>query len=136
MKICLIIDEASTISCKPVIILFLKVEDFFSPPTIFVALVELEKQDAETICCSVLETLNNIGFTNNYLQKNLVGFCSDGASVMLGRKSGMSTRITNQFPNIIIWHCLNHRIQLVLDDAINSVKQVNHFKIFKKLPEL
>ncbi|XP_075053943.1 E3 SUMO-protein ligase KIAA1586-like [Mixophyes fleayi] len=129
-KICLIIDEASTISCKPVIILFLKVEDSVSSPTIFVELVELEKQDAETICSSVLESLHKIGLTKNYLQKNLIGFCSDGASVMLGRKSGVSTRITKDFPNIIIWHCLNHRLQLVLDDSIKEIKQVNHFKIF------
>ncbi|XP_075040070.1 E3 SUMO-protein ligase KIAA1586-like [Mixophyes fleayi] len=132
-KICLIIDEASTISCKPVIILLLKVEDSVSSPTIFVELVELEKQDAETICSSVLESLHKIGLTKNYLQKlqkNLIGFCSDGASVMLGRKSGVSTRITKDFPNIIIWHCLNHRLQLVLDDSIKEIKQVNHFKIF------
>ncbi|XP_063805906.1 E3 SUMO-protein ligase KIAA1586-like [Pseudophryne corroboree] len=129
-KICLIIDEASTISCKPVIILFLKVEDSVSSPTIFVELVELEKQDAETICSSVMESLNKVGLTKNYLQKHLIGFCSDGASVMLGRKSGVSTRIAKDFPNIIIWHCLNHRLQLVLDDSIKEIKQVNHFKIF------
>ncbi|XP_015675691.1 E3 SUMO-protein ligase KIAA1586 homolog [Protobothrops mucrosquamatus] len=129
LKICLIIDEASTISCKPVIILFLKVEDSVTSPTIFVELVELEKQDAETICSSVMESLNNVGLTKNYLEKNLIGFCSDGGSIMLGRKSGVSTRIAEEFPNIIIWHCLNHRLPLVLDDSIKEIKQVNHFKI-------
>ncbi|XP_070800771.1 E3 SUMO-protein ligase KIAA1586-like [Pituophis catenifer annectens] len=128
LKICLITDEASTVSCKPVLIVFLKVEDSEDPPTIFVELVELKKQDAETICSAVFESLHKVGFTRDYLQKN--AFCSDGASVMLGRKTGVSTRIANEFPNIIIWHCLNHRLQLVLDDAIKGIKQVNHFKIF------
>ncbi|XP_034264778.1 E3 SUMO-protein ligase KIAA1586-like [Pantherophis guttatus] len=127
LKICLIIDEASTVSCKPVLIVFLKVEDSEDPPNIFVELVELKKQDAETICSAVFESLRKVDFT---YKKNLIVFCSDGASVMLGRKSGVSTRIANEFPNIIIWHCLNHRFQLVLDDAIKEIKQVNHLKIF------
>ncbi|XP_058032473.1 E3 SUMO-protein ligase KIAA1586-like isoform X1 [Ahaetulla prasina] len=118
------------IPCKPVVIVFLKVEDSVTSPTIFVELVELEKQDADTICSSVMESLNNVGLTKNYLEKNLIGFCSDGASVMLGRKSGVSTRIAKEFPNIIIWHGLNHHLHLALDDLIKEIKEVKHFKIF------
>ncbi|XP_058039201.1 E3 SUMO-protein ligase KIAA1586-like [Ahaetulla prasina] len=128
LKICLIIDIASTVSCKPVPVVFLKVEDSEDPPTIFIQLVELKKQDAGTIRSAVFESLHKVGFIWDYLQKNLTAFCSDGASVMLGRKSGVSTRKAKEFPNIIIWHCLNHRLQLVLDDAIKEIKQVNHFK--------
>ncbi|XP_034298582.1 E3 SUMO-protein ligase KIAA1586-like [Pantherophis guttatus] len=102
LKICLIINEASTVSCKPVLIVFVKVEDSEDPPTIFVELVELKKQDAETICSAVFESLYKVGFTQDYLQKNLIAFCSDGASVMLGRKSGVSIRLAKEFPNIII----------------------------------
>ena len=36
----------------------------------------------------------------------------------------------NDFPEIIIWHCLSHRLQLVLDDSIKDVKKVNHFKAY------
>ncbi|XP_076324017.1 uncharacterized protein LOC143232444 [Tachypleus tridentatus] len=61
----------------------------------------------------------------------LVAFCSDGASVMLGCKSGVSTNLENDFPDIIIWHCLNHCLQLVLDYSITDIKQVNHFKVFR-----
>uniref|UniRef100_A0A8C6VDP2 HAT C-terminal dimerisation domain-containing protein n=1 Tax=Naja naja TaxID=35670 RepID=A0A8C6VDP2_NAJNA len=117
LKICLIIDKASTLSCKPVVIVFVKVEESDNPPTIFVELVELEKQDAETICSSVLESLHNVGFTTDYL-------------VILGRKSGMSTSMAKDFPNIIISHCLNCCLQLVLDYSIKDIKQLNHFKIF------
>uniref|UniRef100_A0A8C6XY64 Uncharacterized protein n=1 Tax=Naja naja TaxID=35670 RepID=A0A8C6XY64_NAJNA len=129
-KICLIIDEASTISSKPVLILYLKVEDPALSPTIFLELEELDKQDAKMICCLVMESSNKVGFNRNYLEKHLIGFCSDGASVMLGRKSGVSTRIAKEFPNTIIWHCLNHCLQLVLDDSIREIKQINHFQIY------
>ena len=72
----------------------------------------------------------NVGFDINYLKSNLTAFCSDGASVMLGRKSGVSSRLLKDFPGTIIWHCLSHRLQLVLDHSIHAIKQINHFKIF------
>ncbi|CAM4616600.1 unnamed protein product [Lepidochelys olivacea] len=74
--------------------------------------------------------LTDTGFDTEYLKKNLIGFCSDGASSMLGHKSGAATRLIQDFPNIIIWHCLNHRLQLALDDAINDINEISHFKIF------
>ena len=33
-------------------------------------------------------------------------------------------------PDIILWHCLNLCLQLVLDESVSDIKQVNHFKIF------
>ena len=129
-KICIIIDEASTISSKSVLIIFVKIENEDFSPTIFLDLVELESQGAEQIYNTMLDSLNSAGFSNEYLKQSLIGFCSDGASVMLGRKSGISTRLQENFPKIVIWYCLNHRLQLVLDDSVNDIKQVNHFKIF------
>ena len=53
----------------------------------------------------------------DYLSKNLIAFCSDGASTMMGRKSGVSAKLIEEFLNII-WHCLNHRLQLALDSGV------------------
>jgi len=54
----------------------------------------------------------------------------DGASVMLGRKSGVVTRHGMKYPKLFSWHCLNHRLELALCDAIRDVTAVNHFKAF------
>ena len=108
----------------------MKIEDNDLSPTIFLGLEELEDQGAEQIYNTLLESLHSTGFDNTYLKNNLVGFCSDGASVMLGRNSGVGTRLKNDFPFIVLWHCLNHRLQLVLDDSVKDIKQVNHFKVF------
>jgi len=108
----------------------LKIEDCDVSPIIFFDLVELEGQGAEQTYTSLLKSLHDGGFDNEYLRNNLIAFCSDGASVMLGRNSGVGTRLKNDYPNIILWQCLNHRLQLVLDDSVNDIKQVNHFKIF------
>lgn len=34
------------------------------------------------------------------------------------------------FPNLIIWHCSNHRLELAVNDVVNEVDGINHFKIF------
>ena len=49
---------------------------------------------------------------------------------MLGRKSGVVSQILGKYPNVIIWHCLNHRLELAVSDAIGEVTAVNHFQIF------
>ena len=108
----------------------MKIEDCEVSPIIFFNLVELEGQGAEQIYASLLKSLHDGGFDNEYLRNNLITFRSDGASVMLGRNSWVGTRLKNDYVNIILWHCLNHRFQLILDDSVNDIKQVNHFKIF------
>ena len=52
-------DEASTISGRPVLIIFLKIEDFDVSPIIFFDLVELEGQGAEQIHASLLKSLHD-----------------------------------------------------------------------------
>lgn len=97
---------------------------------LFVALKELISLTAESINNTLLSALDELGFNNEYLKRNLIAFCSDGASTMLGRKSGVAARLTEKFPNIFIWHCLNHRLQLALDDSVSAIKQTNYFKCF------
>ncbi|XP_067130130.1 E3 SUMO-protein ligase KIAA1586-like [Centruroides vittatus] len=123
-KISIIIDEASTVSHKSVLIIYLKSEvmDFEDSITIFIDLIELEETTSENIFKTLMTVLEKHGFDEQYLKENLIGFCSDGASVMLGKKSGVATRIEQKFPGICIWHCLAHRIQLSLDDVIKDIK--------------
>ncbi|XP_011924118.1 PREDICTED: uncharacterized protein KIAA1586 homolog isoform X2 [Cercocebus atys] len=131
-KICIIIDEASTVSKKSTLVIYLQctIQSAPAPVMLFVALKELVSTTAEYIFNTLLTTLNDCGFTNEYLKANLIAFCSDGANTILGRKSGVATKLLENFPEIIIWNCLNHRLQLSLDDSISEIKQINHFKIF------
>ncbi|XP_062954145.1 E3 SUMO-protein ligase KIAA1586 homolog [Cynocephalus volans] len=131
-KICILIDEASTVSKKSTLVIYLQctVHSAPAPVMLFVALKELVSTTAEGIFNTLLTTLNDCGFTNEYLKANLIAFCSDGANIMLGRKSGVATKLLENFPEIIIWNCLNHRLRLSLDDSISEIKQINHFKIF------
>ena len=50
----------------------------------------------------MLDSLNSAGFSNEYLKQNLIGFCYDGASAMLGRNSGVGKGLQENFPKIVI----------------------------------
>ena len=54
----------------------------------------------------------------------LVGFGSDGASVMTGRHSGVATRIKNRQPIVTSIHCVAHRLALAASQAGERVKFV------------
>ncbi|KAF3849538.1 hypothetical protein F7725_019257 [Dissostichus mawsoni] len=68
----------------------------------------------------LMETWMPIAFPLDLVEldkKSSIGFCSDGASVMLGVKSGVGKLLQDDFPGIILWHCLNHRLELAVDQA-------------------
>ncbi|QQP40420.1 Uncharacterized protein FKW44_003943, partial [Caligus rogercresseyi] len=52
-------------------------------------LIELDNLSAAHIKGKIMHCLLNNGFTMKLLQEMLIGFCSDGANVMLGVKSGV-----------------------------------------------
>ena len=70
------------------------------------------------------------GFDQNYLDECFIAFACDGAPAMIGKDSGVATRLKNIFPNLLIWHCANHRLELAVDDVVKEVSGINHFKIF------
>lgn len=52
----------------------------------------------------------------------LVGFGSDGAANMMGKKTGLITLMRNDHPEIIGVHCLAHRLELAFKDVFKSDK--------------
>lgn len=143
-KLSIIIDESTSLSQKSVMTVHLKSyvtkiipgtsdteqTSIGAPEMIFLSLVELQNQRAEEITSSLLATLKSHGFLEEYLQENWISFVSDGASVLMGKSSGVAKRLLEIYPNLFIWHCLNHRLELAVNDAIDEVGAVNHFKIF------
>jgi hypothetical protein len=121
-KISVLIDESTTLSNKSAFIVYLKCQSEVNgePHFMFLDLIELEDQSASTICQSLLRCLSSHGFDDMYLKNNLICFASDGASVMLGKKSGVGSLLAEKYPNIIRWHCLNHRLELISSVQCNK----------------
>ena len=123
-------DERTSSSGIACLIIYLRYtfNDFSN--NIFVDLLELNATNASKIANQILNCLHRHGFSNSYLSDNLLGFCSDGASVMTGSNNGVFTQLKQKFPRLVRWHCLNNRLELAVNDAVNAYVVVNHFKCF------
>ena len=82
-------DESTTVGHKSTLIVFLKASvDGETEPIAFpLDFIELESLLASHIKERLITCLLRNGFTNELLQEVFIGFCSDGANVMLGVKS-------------------------------------------------
>lgn len=80
-KISIIIDEASTVSYKLVLIIYLKceIQDFEDNLKVYVDLVEQERTTSEIIYQNLLLTHEKNGFNEKYFHENLIGFYTNSA---------------------------------------------------------
>jgi hypothetical protein len=47
---------------------------------------------------------------------------------MFGSPGGVAKLFKDKFPSIIVWHCVNHRLELSVHDTIKDVAGTNRFK--------
>ncbi|CAG0909121.1 unnamed protein product, partial [Cyprideis torosa] len=94
--------------------------------------IELDDTTAQSIVNGLITTLGEWGFTLDFLKANLVAVTTDGASVMVGNVNGVLQRLKDMIsPEIITWHCLNHRLELAVGDTVKKVGGgVNHVRDF------
>lgn len=129
-KISVMVDESTTVANKTGLVIHIRACLAGKPTTFFLDLVFLPLTDAVSISKAILHTLNKYGFSDDFLRKHFICFASDGASVMTGCKSGVATRLKDQYPHLVLWHCANHRLELAVGDTVSEVSGLNHFKIF------
>ncbi|PIK60679.1 putative sperm flagellar protein 2-like [Apostichopus japonicus] len=106
----------------------------------FLAIKSLERANAEIIFKqAILGTLQTCWDLDvEEVASKLVGFCSDGASVMTGIRTGVSARLKEIQPLTQTIHCMAHRLELSLKDSIkgkleyvgNMVEHVKHVYLF------
>jgi hypothetical protein len=130
--IAVLVDESTSLSKKSCLVVYIRccTEVQAEPVTFFLDLVELVDMSAAGIATALLQCLEVNGLTEQVLSDCFICFASDGASVMLGKNNGVCAILKEKFPRLIGWHCLNHRLELSVHDAVKACTQVNHFKIF------
>uniref|UniRef100_H3A963 Uncharacterized protein n=1 Tax=Latimeria chalumnae TaxID=7897 RepID=H3A963_LATCH len=130
-KISVMVDESTALSKRPVLIVCLRaiVGDSPDPLSFFLELLELNDSTAAGIVTALLDCLKHNRFTEAFLQSNWISFVSDGASTMLGEKSGVA-HLLEHYPKLFIWHCCSHRLELAVGDTAREVSGVNHLQVF------
>ena len=65
----------------------------------------------------LFESFNNFGID---LTHKLVSICVDGAAANLIIHNGLSTLLKQDLPWLIAVHCMNHRLELAIKDALSN----------------
>lgn len=127
-----LIDESTSLSRLSCLIVYIRTVlcHDAGPVTFFLDIVELSQTISDGIVSALNQCLTAHGFTDVFLAECWVGIGVDGASVMLGSKSGVVTKFKSLFPRLTSFHCFNHRLELSVSDAVKSCSAVNYFKIF------
>lgn len=67
---------------------------------------------------SIEESFNSLGIVS--IDKKLIGFTSDGASVNRGDRSSVKTILREKSPWLVFIWCIAHCLELALDDALSD----------------
>ena len=91
---------------------------------------DFEGTDAESIKKGIDHSfLKEIGISESSFLNCLVGATADGASVNTGKYRGVLTQLKNERPWLITIHCVNHRIELAVKEAMNIpfIREIENF---------
>jgi len=95
------------------------------------AVKHLERGDASHIYEAVDNAVTeSSGMTSEEWKAKLVGFSSDGASVMMGCKQGVATKLKRDCPKLVTVHCTAHRLELAFKDM---TLRVDYYKKISQL---
>jgi hypothetical protein len=129
-KFSVLVDESTSLSTQTCLVIHIRAVLSGKPTNLFLDLVELTNTDSKSIAQAITDCLNGNGFSESYCNRNLICFASDGASNMTGHKSGVGALLQVKYPDLVLWHCANHRLELSVGDTVKEVAGVNPFKIF------
>ena len=88
----------------------------------FLGLQQVERANAEGITQAIMETVEQQGdMSREEWTRKLVGFGSDGASVMVGKKGGVAAHLKKLQPCLQSVHCYAHRLELAFKDAMKTI---------------
>jgi hypothetical protein len=129
-KFSIMIDESTSVSNVQSIIVFIRLILDDSVCTYFFGLVPLAKASAASIFETLISFFNDSGLSDAILSQQLVGFCSDGAISMIGQYSGVATLLKARYPIVQSFHCMAHRLELAVKNAVDTVNVTCHFRCF------
>ncbi|KAK7944756.1 hypothetical protein WMY93_000484 [Mugilogobius chulae] len=71
------------------------------------------------------------GISEDVLRIRLIGFATDGAAAMMGKYRGAATLLREKInANLTVIHCMNHKLELAVHDAVKHSTEASHFQMF------
>ena len=90
----------------------------FEPHEDMIGFYQVEDIKSETLFKNIKDALNRMDIPLTDCR----GQCYDGASNMVGAKTGVATRIKEIEPRALLTHCYGHALQLAVSDTIRAIK--------------
>jgi len=129
-KFAILVDESTSVANIQSMVVYLRTIFGGEICTYFLGLLELTDATAVGLEKVLVDYLHTIGLEDDVLRVNFVGFCSDGASCMIGQHKGVATLLKAKFPLLQTFHCMAHRLELAVKNSVDDINVVSHFKIF------
>ena len=122
----LTIDESTDIATDHNLIMYMRYVLNGEVCTRFLDLIELPGGTASEIVETVLKVFTLRGMP---LEK-LCGIATDGASAMVGSRTGVTTQLKRKNPFIVSIHCIAHRLALASGQAADAVPYVKKYQLY------
>lgn len=99
-------------------LVMIKVMHDHYPTMMFLRLKEPPNTKSGGIVAALNNAFNYFGMDN--WKEKLIGFCSDGASVMMRELNGVATKLKRDCPWLLVVWCLAHRLELAVKDTFKK----------------
>ena len=130
-KFSIMVDESTNVSQYQSMIVYIRVLYDETPCNFFLDLIPVKVTSSVELEKALLSSLNDIGLTLQVLKRQMIGFCSDGASNMTGKHKGLATALRLKIgDHLQVFHCMAHRLELAVHNTVETLNRVSHFKIF------
>ncbi|XP_071168230.1 zinc finger protein 862-like [Mytilus edulis] len=118
------LDESTDRTTEKTLMLYVRYIKSNVSVTRFLSVLELSGGTADVIFTAVktLFDMYDLDFSK------CISISTDGASVMTGIRSGVTTKFSEQNPFIIKTHCIAHRLALASSQAANSINYLKKYQ--------
>ncbi|XP_071964144.1 zinc finger protein 862-like [Antedon mediterranea] len=99
-----------------------------SPETRMVKIVDVKHGHAAGILDAIDDAVAGVGISPDLWESKVICANFDGASVMMGDVNGVAGRLKRRIPHIVILHCVAHKLELAVLDAIKKLPFLLEFE--------
>ena len=119
-------DESTDIGMSKKLVVFCRVldPDTCTPKTYFLENVKVSSGTGQVVSQAILDCLEK----REIPMSKIMGFGSDGAKAMTGRKEGVTGHLLRENPVILNFHCIAHPLALVSSQAANEIPHMMDYQ--------